>query len=236
MDWRVPAIAVLATMTILLAAVYVTQNRVWQSDLSLYQNAVEVDPQSPFGRAFLANAYVQAGKPKDAEREAQAAVEVGPEEPNAYMSLAYVADSQGKFDQAIRHLEKGAEAVREGPMTRYRLATMYLNLGQLYKRNKDLARAETAMQRSLELWRRPAGSYYLAELYHDQGRYQDALDMYDRTVELVRARFAPIHLKLARVCDTLGDPARARSEYQLYLELAPQANNRQEILRRLSEL
>src|SRR5262245_19590625 len=124
-NWRVPAVAVFAAITIVLAGVYVAQNRVWRDDLHLYQNGIEVDTRSAFGRAFLANAYVQAGKPKDAEREAQAALEVGPEEPNAYMSLAYVAESQGKTEQAIRYLEKGTEAVPEGPMTRYRLATMY---------------------------------------------------------------------------------------------------------------
>ena len=121
-------------------------------------------------------------------------------------------------------------------MTRYRLATMYLNLGQLYRRNKDATRAEASLRRSLELWRRPAGSYYLAEFYFDQGRYQEAHDMYEMTLEQVPPRFAPIHLRLARVCDKLGDTARAKSEYKLYLELAPLANNRQEILRRLSEL
>src|SRR5262249_598824 len=233
---RVPAIAAFVTITILLAAVYVSQNRVWRSDLSLYQNGVEADPQSAFGRAFLANAYVQAGKPKDAEREAQEAIDAGPEEPNAYLSLAYVADSQGKIDQAIRYLERGTEAVREGPMTRYRLATMYLNLGQLYKRNKDMNRAEACMQRSLELWQRPAGSYYLAEFYYDQSRYQEARDMYEKTLGQVSARFAPIHLKMGRVSDKLGDMVRAKAEYQLYLDLAPQANNRQEILRRIAEL
>jgi predicted RNA polymerase sigma factor len=60
--------------------------------------------------------------------------------------------------------------------------------------------------------------------------------MYQSTLEQVPERFAPIHLKIARVSDKLGDTARAKSEYQLYLALAPQANNRQEILHRLSEL
>jgi tetratricopeptide (TPR) repeat protein len=235
-SWRVPAIAVLAAMTIVLAGVYVAQNRVWFNDVSLYQNAVEVDPRSPFGRAFLADAYMNAGQPKEAEREAQAAVESGPAEPDAYMSLAYVADSEGKLDQAIRHLETGIEAIPEGPMTRYHLATMYLNLGQLYRRNKDLNRAEQCMRRSLELWLRPAGSYYLGEFYYDQSRYEEARDMYEKTREQVPPRFAPIHLKLGRVSDKLGDIARAKSEYQLYVDLAPQANNRQEILRRISEL
>src|SRR5262249_6352028 len=66
--------------------------------------------------------------------------------------------------------------------------------------------------------------------------YPDALEMYEKTGEMVPARFAPIHLKLARVRDKLGDSARAKSEYRGYLQLAPQANNRHEILRRLSEL
>ena len=235
-NWRVPAIAVFAAMTIVLAGVYVAQNRVWFTDLSLYQNSVEVDPRSPFGHAFLADAYVNAGKPKEAESEGHAAIEAGPAEPDGYLSLAYAADSQGKLDQAIRHLEAGVEGIPEGPMTRYRLATMYLNLGQLYKRNKDLNRAEQNMRRSLELWQRPAGSYYLAEFYYDQSRYQEARDMYEKTLGQVPARFAPIHLKMGRVSDKLGDMVRAKAEYQLYLDLAPQANNRQEILRRIAEL
>jgi tetratricopeptide (TPR) repeat protein len=235
-NWRVPAIAVFAVMTIALAGVYVAQNRVWFNDISLYQNSVEVDPRSPFGRAFLADAYVNAGKPKEAEREAQAAMEAGPSEPDAYLTLAYVADSEGKLDQAIRHLETGIEAIPEGSMTRYRLATMYLNLAQLYKRNKDWNRAEYCMRQSLELWRRPAGSYYLAEFYYEQGRYDEAREMYEKTLEQVPARFAPIHLKLGRVSDKLGDTVRAKSEYEMYVELAPQASNRQEILRRISEL
>jgi Flp pilus assembly protein TadD len=60
--------------------------------------------------------------------------------------------------------------------------------------------------------------------------------MYELTQSRTSPRYAPLHLKLGRTYDRLGQAERARDEYNKYLDLAPNAKDRNEVFRRLSQL
>lgn len=124
----------------------------------------------------------------------------------------------------------------EGPYTGRRLATLELNLGLLYERRKEFDRAEQTLLKSIRIWPRAVGWYTTGQFYLDVGRYEDARRMFEQSAGEIPGRFAPIHLKLGRAYDGLGKTQEARSEYQRYLDLAPAARDRSEILRRLSDL
>src|SRR5260370_36980470 len=97
---------------------------------------------------------------------------------------------------------------------RYKLATMLLNLGFLYERKKEPDLAERAMLRSVEVWPRTVGWYNLGQYYFDQGNYTASRDLFEKVLPMLPRRFAAIHRKLGAVYEKLGDPVRARSEYQ----------------------
>ena len=92
------------------------------------------------------------------------------------------------------------------------------------------------MRRSLEIWPRATGWYYTGQFYFDQGRYEEALAMFENALDTVPRSFAPIHLRLGWTYDKLGQRVNARTEYEKYLELSPNAADATEVNRRLSQL
>lgn len=60
--------------------------------------------------------------------------------------------------------------------------------------------------------------------------------MYELTQSQTSPKYAPLLLKLGRRYDRLGQVERARVEYNKYLDLAPNANDRGEVFRRLMQL
>lgn len=236
-SWRhaVAGVAIAAIMVVFLVT-HVRQNTVWADNTSLYQNCVVQDPTLTAARSTLGNVYVEAGRVKEGEAELRRALDLDPKSPDPYVSLSSIANSQGHYDRAISYLQDGLRAVPQDPDTTQKLATMYLNLGFLYERQKDFDRAENAMQQSIQIWRRPVGLYYLGQLYVDEGRYPQALAAYQQAMGLLSRKFGPIHMKLAHVYEELGDKENARLEYEQFIKLTPDADARSDAQRRLSQL
>jgi tetratricopeptide (TPR) repeat protein len=167
---------------------------------------------------------------------AMSALALDPGSPGIYLVLSYISNATGRPDQAIDYLEQGAASVREGPVTSHRLATLELNLGLLYERRKNFDRAEQTLLKSIETWPRAVGWYPTGQFYLVVGRFEDARRMFEQSRGDLPGRFAPIHLKLGRSYDGLGQVPEPKAEYEKYLELAPAAKDRAEVSRRLAEL
>jgi Tfp pilus assembly protein PilF len=232
------SLAAIAAASVLLVAitVHVRQNRIWSDNIGLFESCVVQDPALAPARAALGNSYFQEGRLKQAEAAERDAKEADSAAPDPYMYLSSFANSQGRLDQAIAYLEDGANQVSPLPPTTDKLATMYLNLGMLYERKKDFDRAEKCINRSIGLWRRPVAFYYLGVLYLDAGRYEQARDVLNSASMELPRRFAPVHAKLALTYQALGDTMRARSEYQRFVDMAPDGDEKDEAARRLLQL
>jgi tetratricopeptide (TPR) repeat protein len=219
--------------------VLVVQNRVWNDSVSLIRNCVAVEPWSAAAHSTLATNLFTAGLPREAELEANKAVSLDPLHAGGHLALSFIDSSTGRLDKAITDLERGVQEADAAPpgsdeVNPYKLATMLLNLGFLYERKKEPSLAEQALLRSLAIWPRAVGWYNVGQFYIDQGNYAAARDLFERVLRTVPHGFAPIHLKMGTVCEKLGDIGRARSEYQLYVDLSPDSAERREIARRLS--
>lgn len=233
---RRAAIAMSVGILVICGAAYVRQNAVWRDSLAVFEKCVAVDPASAQARTDLARQLFDSGKQKEAEQMATSALALDPGSPGIYLVLSYISNATGRLDQAIDYLEQGAASVREGPVTSHRLATLELNLGLLYERRKNFDRAEQTLLKSIEIWPRSVGWYTTGQFYLDVGRFEDARKMFEQSRGDLPGRFAPIHLKLGRSYDGLGQVAEAKAEYEKYLELAPAAKDRAEVMHRLAEL
>lgn len=231
------AAAALILITVAWGAVYVRMNGVWTDTTSVFRNCVATDPDLPMARVALASELFNQGRQKEAESLALEALKLDAQSLNAYSSLSFFSHKSGKTDEAIGYLERAIEVVREGPFNRPTLATTYLNLGLLYSQQNRMEEAEEALNRSIELWPRPTGWYYFGFVYFNEGKYENAREMFEQARNRVPKGYAAIHLSLGRVYDRLGQPERAKEAYNRYLELAP-ANSRErdEVVRRLSQL
>jgi tetratricopeptide (TPR) repeat protein len=81
--------------------------------------------------------------------------------------------------------------------------------------------AEEKLLRSAQISPRAVAWYYTGQFYFDQGRYDEARAQYEQTLAAVPRWFAPIHLRLGLTYEALKDSARAQTEFEKYLELAP---------------
>jgi protein O-mannosyl-transferase len=213
------------------------QNLVWATTETLFENCVAQDPGSAAARTALSRILFDSGQVRQAEMQSKMALSLDPTWPGSYLNLSYFAKVSGDIDKSIGYLEQSTSKVPEGPLTRYSLATIYLNLGLLYQQRKEISRAEETLRRSLDLWPRAVGWYYTGQFYFDEHRYEDALRMFDLALDKLPPRFAAIHMKRGLTYDLMGRKSEARAEYQRYLDLAPsEAADRQNVTRRLSQL
>jgi tetratricopeptide (TPR) repeat protein len=234
---RVIALSALMALIVLWGAVLIRQNRVWANDITLFENCVDVDPSSINARIALARAYYNSGKPRDAEAQIQAALSIKPDDAGAFIGLSYFAHREGKLEKSIEYLERAAASVEDGPTAHSSLGTIHLNIGLIKWQRKDISGAEGSLLRSIEIWPRPVGWYHTGNFYFEQGRYEDARVMYERSLQELPRWFAPVHLKLGQVYERLGQPGRAKDAYKLYLDLTPATiEARAEVMRRLEKL
>lgn len=231
------AAVVTVAIVLLWSVVSIRQNRVWRDSLTLYENCVAVEPDSPAARAALALAYSEAGRFREADEQARKGLELDSQFLGGYLSLGYRLDRLGQVDQAIKTLQDATTSVAEGPLNRCKLATVYLNLGRLYEEKKQYDFAEQHFVRSIEMWPRPVGWYYTGLNYYYQERYDEALRMYQEVIRHVPPNYAPIHLSIGAVYESLNRLDEARTEYYRYLELAPaEAPDRQLVEQKLRRL
>jgi Tfp pilus assembly protein PilF len=228
---RQPILAAALALILLVvwSVAYIRQNRTWDNTLSVYRNSVAVAPLSATAHALLSRTYYEAGRPREAEAEARTALDLDSKCATAYMNLSYFTKQSGRLDKACEYLENAITTIPENAMTRQDLATIYLNLGMLYPQRKMFDAAEQSLFRSIEISPRPVAWYYTGQFYFDQGRFDDALAMYQKTLAEVPGWFAPVHLKLGLTYEGLKDPARAEAEFNEYLALAPDAPDQESV-------
>jgi tetratricopeptide (TPR) repeat protein len=213
--------SITAVLVIALGAVCFMQNRVWSDSLTLYRRGVAVNPDSSVAHVVLSRSYFDAGRPRDAEAEGRKALDLGPNNLTAYMNMSFYARASGKSDTAIGYLEQAVATIGESPMTRYDLATAYLNLALLYVQQKDFDRTETFLLKSIKLSPRPVAWYYAGQFYYDQNRPDESLKMYQMTAAEVPQWFSPIYIKLGLVYEKLEQKEQAIAEYEKFLSTAP---------------
>lgn len=231
--------AALLTLALVLVwgPVSVSQNRVWQDTLALFKNCAAVEPHSGEAHSAVAGAYFNVGRPREAEAEARKALELDPTCINAYTNLSYFSKQAGKLDKAIDYLEQATRTVPLNDMTRTSLATVHLNLGLLCGERKDFDCAERNIRASTEMWDRAVGWYYAGEYYFGRERYEEARQMYERSMRHLPARYAPIYLKIGLAWEGLKRMDEARAAFETYLRLAPpQAPDREQVQNHLSKL
>lgn len=228
--------AVASALLMVWSVAYFNQNRVWNDTLRLFRHCVAINPDSTYSHISLSTEYYVQGMRKEAEGETRKALELDANCLDAIINLSQFAYNAGKIDAAIEHLEHAREVISEGPQKRGYLARIYHDLGQLYDERKNADLAERNLKQAVDVLPYPRNWFTLGNFYFDKGRYAEALDMYELTQSGTSPRYALLHLKLGRTYDRLGQVERARDEYNRYLDLAPNATDRSDVFRRLSQL
>jgi Flp pilus assembly protein TadD len=157
-----------------------------EGSISLFEEAIEDEPESAERRGAMAKVLYQAGRYDEAEEQARAAVEMSPEDVDGRMVLYSIYMAQGDLDGAKQTLDE-ARAVAPGDLRILRQMAVVANeagsdedavtaweavtevdpedseawmtLGDLYARLGDSQRSEQAYQHVVEL--DPSGAHQI---------------------------------------------------------------------------
>ncbi|MEJ2559350.1 MAG: tetratricopeptide repeat protein [Anaerolineae bacterium] len=155
-------------------------------------------------------------------------------EPTAgrYQKRAWVYSETGNYQAAITDYETAIE-LDPGD------AAAYNSLAWLYADTLEtnLERALELAQRAVELQpENPHNLDTLAWTYYKLGQNQEALDIYDKTIERIPEKEPYLYRGRGYVKAELGEAAGAVADLEMYLQLAPGAGDRGDVEALISEL
>lgn len=185
-----------------LAYLYLADGRIAEA-LALFEETVDLEPDAA-SYLGLAGAYRLSGRLEEAEVAYRKVLELDPGQFEAHYNLAFLYDQKGREQEAEQEYKKLIERRPEHLGVRD-------NLGVLYLKRRDFAAAAAEFTYILgkesdhRLARR-----HLAWAYEGMGRYDEAVQQYERLVQ--SGEEEQVHNHLARLYRKLGDLERARKE------------------------
>lgn len=120
------------------------RNKDWRSDISIWEKAVEVTPNSPSVHYNLGYAYYKKGQIEKAVQEYKRALEINPDYAAAHNNLASIYFDAGLLEQAEYEYYKTLESGGA-------FWTVYFSLGNLYVAQGRVSDAIKAYRKTLEL-------------------------------------------------------------------------------------
>ena len=142
-----------------------------------FRTAADLDPKSPEPHAWLGHLFDKVGKTENARQELEVALKLDKNNWRTYMELGLNRYQAGAFADAAANWE---EALRLEPDN----VPALRNLGAVYHALRRDDDAATALQHALQI--HPSADVYnnLGTIRVYQGRYQDAVPAFEKTVAL----------------------------------------------------
>jgi tetratricopeptide (TPR) repeat protein len=195
------------------AAVYRIQARYPEAEQAA-RRATAASPAAPTLWANLAEIYRVQGKLDGAENAARKSLDLLPaaERDSRIHVLAAVLRDRRQYDEALKLYERAVkyQEARHSITS----ATSLSNIAELYLRQSDLANAESAANRALEIWRAAgitatpnvaATLNNLAQVRKLQGRFAEAEPIYRRALAVWETCVGKDHPEYAKGLSNLAD-------------------------------
>ncbi len=207
----------LITVVLALAALggtTVWRNEIFRSELTLWQNAIDVHPRNARAHYNLAEAQARAGLPVEAMAEYRAALALDPNYFSAHNNLANLLSRSGQQAEAIEHYEAALKLRPELAGAHYNLADTLLALGRNDEALAHYAAAERGGMHSAML------AYNLGTLLAQAGRDDEARVHFAEAVRL-RPDLAEAQANLANLLGARGETDAAIEHYEAALRAKP---------------
>jgi Tfp pilus assembly protein PilF len=195
----VVVLAVLAVLTI-------ERERVWASDISLWENAVEHVPDKPRAWFNLGGAYLN-NDPEKARAALNNAVRLKPDFVNAWYDLGTIEQKEGHFNAALTDYQRVIDMEPDHWQAWNNTATTLYGMGNHEAALHDF---EYTLQLNPDYW--PA-QYNIGVIHFAAGRYSDALPRLQTVLDW-RPDFRDARYALAMTYSRLGKRADADREWK----------------------
>jgi tetratricopeptide (TPR) repeat protein len=168
---RSPVIS-LAALIIMLSFTASARNSVWESEISLWKDAVIKSPHKARPHNNLGKAYLSKGVIEEAENHYRIALRIDPKYATAHNNLAVMYSNGGQYNVAMYHL---SEAIRLNPKDE----TAQFNMGCIYKSRGQLERSVHHYNAALKISPRYAEAHNnIANVFVAQGKEKKAIEHY----------------------------------------------------------
>ncbi len=151
-----------------------------ESALSLFNQALKIDPENIRALVGKGNVYLYIGEPDSVIHYCDKAILIDPEFSGSYNVKASYYNYIKKYDLAIKDYLKTIELAPNDAMAHNKLGQIY------FDKNKDVIKGLTYLKKSLELNvdSQPDVFYWLGMCYMRIGDYEMAKDNYLKMIEL----------------------------------------------------
>ncbi len=153
----------------------------YDKSISAYKNAIKIDPMNAVSWNSLGVSYNEKGKHDKALEAFKKANKIHPKQKYYLNNLGWTYSNLGEFDKAIEMCEKAIDI-------HSKYANPWNHIGfSLYKKGEE-DKAIELIKKSLKL--KPTYSraqYYLAKIYFELERYDEAFDACDQCIEIIRS-------------------------------------------------
>lgn len=193
--------AVLIVVLVVLAGRTVAQTMVWRDSVSLFENALRVNPASWASHNNLATALIEQQRFDEAAAHCVEATQLNPRYAMALDNLGHVQLELGKPIEAEASYRRASELEPTD-------VRAWTGLGHAQSAQHRLADATTAYRRAVELAPRSAMTLTnLASVLAEQGKLDEAISLYRRALE-VNPNDANARAGLSRAMNQTAAPER----------------------------
>lgn len=137
-------VTTIVILVLILAVTTISRNRVWQSEVTLWEDAASKSPAKGRTHGALGHAYQRAGRIDDAVRAYSTAVRLSPGDYIARNNLGAIYLKQKKYTDAINELEKVIELAPAS-------APAHFNLGLAYSASGRFKEGEISFLEAVKL-------------------------------------------------------------------------------------
>ncbi len=186
------------------------QIRHWRNSITLFSNAVAVNPNHAGLRVNLATAFLQAGNDREAIKQLTKADQIAPEHATTQYAVGSLLLKMGRYQDAIDHFSRSISADPK-------YLKPYLELAVAFQKTDHKREAIKYLEKAVQL--SPGNAticYRLGSALFDAGRYRDAVEHFSKLLRM-NPESAEIHLKLG-IC--LGQEGKFTEAYDHFIKAA----------------
>jgi len=171
----------------------VLRDRVWNNDIALYNQTVELSPDAYIILNNLGTVYWHQGDLDKAESAWRRVLTMNPTHADVLNNLGLLASRRGEYEEAVDYFKR---AIQSRPS----LGDPHLNLGETYMKMGQESLAEPQLRAAVALSPlNPRALNTLGQLLAETGRAQDAEDQFRASIRIEPSVFAYDYLGMLEV-------------------------------------
>lgn len=188
------------------------KGQVWNGAFAELTRTVEIQPSKLDAQLDLGNLYLAARKTTEARQKAKLVLDKDPKNGGGYQLLANIEAAEQHPDEALVDIQKAIDA---DPTN----TNFYLNKAVFLGGKKDLAGAEAAAKKSLEVKPTEQGHEFLGRIYAEQKRWPESEQEFKAAVSIapdsMSARMNLANLYLAQHNDSAAEQVMIQAKKDL---------------------